>query len=62
MFGNGTLAPCVAGPCWARRQTDDDAILRWSQSNDRWWHRAALVATTALNVRSRGGTGDPAAP
>ena len=54
-----TFCAYIAGPCWATRQIDDDAILDWSGRNDRWWRRAALVATTALNVRSRGGTGDP---
>ena len=54
-----TFCAYVAGPCWAMRQIDDEAILGWSGRNDRWWRRAALVATTALNVRSRGGTGDP---
>ena len=54
-----TFCAYVAGPCWAKRQIDDSAILDWSSRNDRWWRRAALVATTALNVRTRGGTGDP---
>ena len=53
-----TFCAYVAGPCWAKRQIDNSAILSWSQRNDRWWRRAALVATTALNVRTRGGTGD----
>ena len=53
-----TFCAYVAGPCWAKRQIDDDAILGWSGCADRWWRRAALVATTALNVRTRGGTGD----
>lgn len=53
-----TFCVYVAGPCWAKRQIDDDAILGWSGCTDRWWRRAALVATTALNVRTRGGTGD----
>ena len=54
-----TFCAYIAGPCWAKRQIDDRAILDWSSRNNRWWRRAALVATTALNVRSRGGTGDP---
>jgi 3-methyladenine DNA glycosylase AlkD len=33
-------------------------IQDWAQSEDRWWRRAALVSTVALNVRSRGGKGD----
>ena len=54
-----TFCAYVAGPCWAKGQIDDHVVLDWSARNDRWWRRAALVATTALNVRSRGGTGDP---
>lgn len=27
---------------------------------DRWWRRAAVVSTVALNNRARGGTGDTA--
>ena len=53
-----TFCAYVAGPCWAKGQIEDDAILGWSGCTDRWWRRAALVATTALNVRTRGGTGD----
>ena len=53
-----TFCAYVAGPCWAKGQIEDDAVLRWSGCKNRWWRRAALVATTALNVRSRGGTGD----
>ncbi len=34
------------------------SIEDWAQSEDRWWRRAALVSTVALNVRSRGGEGD----
>ncbi len=36
----------------------DKRILEWAHSRDRWWRRAALVSTVALNVRSYGGTGD----
>lgn len=35
-------------------------IHRWARSPDRWWRRAALVSTVALNVRSQGGPGDVA--
>ena len=50
----------VAGPAWLRGQVSDEAIHRWARSEDRWWRRAALVSTVALNVRSHGGTGDVA--
>jgi 3-methyladenine DNA glycosylase AlkD len=35
-----------------------DAIRDWARSDDRWWRRAALVSTVALNMRSHGGHGD----
>ena len=48
----------IAGPTWRRRQIDDHTVLAWSSSADRWWRRAALVATVPLNLRAAGGTGD----
>ena len=51
----GTL---VAGPAWLAGQLDDARIKRWARSPDRWWRRAALVSTTALNKKSAGSTGD----
>jgi 3-methyladenine DNA glycosylase AlkD len=53
-----TFARTIAGPAWLRGQVPDALIHRWAHSEDRWWRRAALVSTVALNVRSRGGTGD----
>lgn len=49
----------VAGPVWREGQIPDREILRWVASKDLWWRRTALVATVALNMPSRGGTGDP---
>jgi 3-methyladenine DNA glycosylase AlkD len=48
----------IAGPAWRARQLADATVLRWSGSTDRWWRRAAVVATVPLNARSRGGGGD----
>jgi 3-methyladenine DNA glycosylase AlkD len=50
----------VAGPAWREGCFGDAAIRRWAQSPDRWWRRAALVSTVPLNLRARGGGGDPA--
>jgi 3-methyladenine DNA glycosylase AlkD len=50
----------VAGPAWRDGQVRDVDVLGWATSDDRWWRRTALVSTVALNVRSRGGKGDPA--
>ena len=52
------FARTLAGPAWLRGQVSDDLIGRWARLDNRWWRRAALVSTVALNVRSRGGMGD----
>jgi 3-methyladenine DNA glycosylase AlkD len=48
----------LAGPAWLHGRLTDDDVVGWARSTDRWWRRAALVATTVLNTRSRGGHGD----
>lgn len=48
----------LAGPAWRAGQIDDGTVHAWAQRPDRWWRRAALVATVPLNVRSQGGRGD----
>jgi 3-methyladenine DNA glycosylase AlkD len=53
-----TFARRLAGPAWLRGQVSDELIHKWARSDDRWWRRAALVSTVALNVRSKGGYGD----
>lgn len=53
-----SFARTLSGPAWLRGQIADRVIHRWAHSEDRWWRRAALVSTVALNVRSRGGYGD----
>ena len=53
-----SFARTLAGPVWLRGQVSDELIGRWAHSEDRWWRRAALVSTVALNVRSYGGRGD----
>ena len=51
-------ARILSGPAWLNGQAPDRLILTWAQSADRWWRRAALVSTVALNMRSYGGNGD----
>jgi 3-methyladenine DNA glycosylase AlkD len=51
------FARTLAGPAWLK-EVSDDLIQRWARSQDHWWWRAALVSTVALNLRSKGGTGD----
>ena len=53
------FAGLVAGPAWRERQIPGRVILDWAQSPDRWYRRAALVCTVALNQKARGGSGDP---
>jgi 3-methyladenine DNA glycosylase AlkD len=48
----------LAGPVWHARQIADGVIHKWARSSDRWWRRAALVATVALNSRLQGGRAD----
>ena len=48
----------LAGRMWQNGQISDATIHRWARSDDRWWRRAALVSTIALNVKSQGGRGD----
>jgi 3-methyladenine DNA glycosylase AlkD len=50
----------LAGPAWRNGQIDDRVIRRWTALKDRWWRRAALVATVPLNNKTRGGHGDAA--
>jgi len=48
----------LAGPVWRARQVSDGVIHKWAGSSNRWWRRAALVATVPLNSKSHGGRGD----
>ena len=51
------LSCWVAGAALKLGVIDDAVLVDWSRSDDRWWRRAALVTTTALNRLSGGGTG-----
>jgi len=48
----------LSGPAWREKQISDSLILEWARSKDRWWRRAAVVSTVALNNKARGGRGD----
>jgi 3-methyladenine DNA glycosylase AlkD len=52
------FARYIAGPAWQQGLIPDEAIHRWAASPDRFWRRAALVATVPLNLRAAGGRGD----
>lgn len=53
------LAVMVSGRAWREKQISDEEVLAWLQSENRWWRRLALVSTIPLNMKSRGGKGDP---
>jgi hypothetical protein len=48
----------LAGPVWHGGQIADGVIHKWARSSDRWWRRAALVATVPLNSKLHGGRSD----
>jgi len=54
-----TFACTLSGPAWREGQISDKQVLSWTRLKDLWWRRTALVSTVPLNLRSRGGTGDP---
>jgi hypothetical protein len=49
----------LSGVAWREGGITDREVARWAASEDRWWRRAAVVSTVPLNLKSRGGTGDP---
>lgn len=53
-----SFARVISGPAWLKGLMNDSLVHGWAQSPDRWWRRAALVSTVALNLRSQGGFGD----
>jgi len=50
----------IFGVLWARGVVKDHHIDQLLQSDNHWERRVAVVATVALNLKSRGGTGDTA--
>ena len=58
-WGDTDIFSCyIAGRAWRCDSIPDSEILAWTKSDDRWWRRAALVATVPLNIRAQGGSGD----
>lgn len=49
----------LIGPLWLAGGVPDEAIMKWAHSENLWWRRTAIVSTTGLNKKSRGGKGDP---
>jgi 3-methyladenine DNA glycosylase AlkD len=48
----------LSGQAWRKGQINDNDVLGWLNSGNRWWRRAAIVSTVGMNLRSRGGKGD----
>lgn len=46
----------VSGVAWREGILSDAAVLKWTNSPDRWVRRAALVSTVPLNLPARGAT------
>jgi 3-methyladenine DNA glycosylase AlkD len=53
-----TLACLLSGPRWLKGELADADIRAWLASPDVWWRRTAIVSTTALNKKTKGGKGD----
>jgi 3-methyladenine DNA glycosylase AlkD len=53
-----SFARVISGPAWLQGLVNEQLVAKWARSDDRWWRRAALVSTVALNIRSQGGFGD----
>lgn len=58
--GADTFACYIAGPAWREGRLPTRVVHDWLRSSDRWQRRVGVVSTVALNVRARGGRGDPA--
>jgi len=57
-WGAVDLFAYLAGPAWREGQLSDEQVLQWTQYENRWWRRAALVCTVFLNRKAQGGSGD----
>ncbi len=53
-----TFSCGITGLLWLRGQLDDAVFEKWVQSDNLWWRRTAVVSTTPLNQKTKGGTGD----
>ncbi len=53
-----TFSGYISGIAWREGRINDEIIMEWAGSPDRWIRRSALVSTLGLNQKARGGTGD----
>lgn len=54
-----TLAVLITGYAWREKNITDSDVLSWIESENHWWRRLGVVSTIPLNLKSRGGKGDP---
>lgn len=54
-----TFSTLLAGALWKNGQITDQDVHSWAAGGDVWWRRTALVSTIPLNLKSKGGRGDP---
>lgn len=52
------FATYLVGPAWREGRINDDLITYWAKRPERYWRRAALMSTIALNTAEVGGHGD----
>ncbi|MCF8297809.1 MAG: DNA alkylation repair protein [Saprospiraceae bacterium] len=53
-----TFSCFVGGLAWKEGIIDDELIINWTKSENRWIRRVALVCTVPLNTKSNGGIGN----
>jgi len=53
-----TYAVLILGYAWRLQIVDKEYIIQIAKSDNVWQRRSAIVATVALNLKSRGGKGD----
>jgi 3-methyladenine DNA glycosylase AlkD len=53
------FAAFVTGEAWRAGLVSDAEVAGWARSKNDWWRRTALASTVTLNLKSRGGDGDP---
>jgi 3-methyladenine DNA glycosylase AlkD len=53
-----TFGTQISGPAWRLNCIEDNTVIGWASSPDKWWRRIALVSTVALNLKSQKGEGD----
>lgn len=51
-----TFSILISGQAWMNKQINNEDVLNWLQSKNRWWRRTAIVSTIPLN---RGKNGKP---